>query len=584
MNAQLIPSWSGGLAQFRSSYAETEVAITVVTDIEAGNVDAAKVTITNATSASPIVYADTRSHASVVTWRHFLFAVENAAGKTPIFQFNRATKYDPSVTPATGFKPYWTQDFITWTQAPARTLVGGSSGYIEWQFTDPLPAGRVYIASHPLGRLTEVNAYAANLLTTYPTIWAPTPSANASGVYFTSPAETDDLGRQVGGNPMHALKASWPGPTTDGGPKRKLVMMSGIHAAGEQPSWIMGRYALEWMMLDASVEAQNFRKNFDIYWYAALMPNSIVGGSYRKPFRSTQDPNRDWYLDSATSVLAEITATANAIVADTGGTADAVITWHGFGNMSGKFIAGLYVDDPLAPSPAPDALFESVGETIFGEAAQMLPSNTTGTDCWWGKAKLGAKISYGAELGQNGDNSLATIQQIGESWAKTLQAVDAQALFYTPPASTHTLVVANSTQAQTSPSVAVTQTASLARPTSDVSAGSWTPSTGTSLAGVLDETTASDTDYITASGTTPCTLALNPVTTPGAGTTKTVKVRAWSPTNGSVTVELLQNTTVIASWTQALTTSATTYSFNLTSTQAGNITDYSVLRVRLTAA
>lgn len=151
----------------------------------------------------------------------------------------------------------------------------------------------------------------------------------------------------------------------------------------------------------------------------------------------------------------------------------------------------------------------------------------------------------------------------------------------------HYLSVSNSTQAQTSPGIAIQQTSTsspIGRPASDVSTGSWTASTGTTLAGVLDETTASDTDYITASGTSPCTLALNPVTTPAAGTTKTVKVRAWSPTSGSVAVELLQNTTVIASWTQALTTSATTYSFNLTSTQAGNITDYSALRVRLTAA
>lgn len=424
----LRPSYADTHLRLRPSYSDSAEAITVVTDFDSGNVDPATVVITDTTSNTPTIYADVRSHAAVGTWRHFLFAVENAEGKSPLFRFNRATKFDPSTTPT--FIPYWTQDFVTWTQAPARTLVGGSTGTIEWSFTDPLPAGRVYIASHPIGRLADVQSFVADMLANQSDVWQPLPSADSSGVFATSPVETDDLSRAVGGNPMYAIKASWSSiPTTDGLRKRKLVMLSGIHAAGEQPSWVMGRYALDWMMFDESAEAQAFRANFDIYWYGALSPNAIKGGAYRRNFRNTRDPNRDWFLDSASSVLAEIKATEDAIVADTGGAADAMISWHGFGNLSETFIIGSDIEDASGSPSAPAALFKSIGTTIFGAAPRMETSGTSTTECWWAKAKLGAKISFDAELQQNGDNSLATIQFIGESWAKTLQAVDAAGYF-----------------------------------------------------------------------------------------------------------------------------------------------------------
>jgi len=66
------------------------------------------------------------------------------------------------------------------------------------------------------------------------------------------------------------------------------------------------------------------------------------------------------------------------------------------------------------------------------------------------------------------------------------------------------------------------------RPSADVSAGNWTPSSGSDLYAMVDETTADDADYIT-SGANPvndeAVLSLSPINTPVAGTVS-VLIRA----------------------------------------------------------
>lgn len=604
MFAQLRPSYSAGLAQFRASYAAAAAgATTVVTEMDAGNVDPALVSITGADTASPTIWLDRRADAG--DWRHFLFAVEGVEGKAPTFQFNRATKHD-SDTPAADYCPVWTQDFVTWTSAPSRTLVGGTTGYIQWQFTDPLPAGRVYVASHPIGRQADAVALANNLLTNYVGIASPAPCADANGVFATSVVENDASGRPIGGHPMYAIKLAWPGPTTDGGPKRKLVQFAGIHAAGEAQSWLVFRGFLDWIMLDQSQAAQDFRANWDVYTYFNLTPNGVYGGHWRYPSQNRlTDPNRDW---DNTSSLAEIAATRSAVNIDHDAF-DAFLSWHAHPSTTSIWIPGKNVQNDAAPDAAHTA-FINTGNTIFGVTAKEYGSSTYNTDAWWAQNWYGTTVAFHAETGTLAGGTVAKYNSIGQNWAKTLQAVDAQGVFYTPSGTEHILTVASSTQAQTSGAVTVSsgattthtltvtpstqsQTSSAVvvdhslpqhgRPTSDVSGGSWTATSG-SLASCVGEVNPSDSDYISASGTSPCTLALNAVATPGAGMTQAVKFRAWSPTAGSVTVELLQNTTVIASWSQALTTSATTYTKTLTSGQSASVTDWAALRIRLTAA
>lgn len=126
-------------------------------------------------------------------------------------------------------------------------------------------------------------------------------------------------------------------------------------------------------------------------------------------------------------------------------------------------------------------------------------------------------------------------------------------------------------------------TAQYARPTSDVSAGTWTASSGSDLFAMLDETTANDTDYIVTTGTSTCEVALGTMSDPAISSGHIVRYRL-SATSGGITVRLRQGTTTIATWTHASApTSLTTYEQTLTGGEADAIMDYTTLRLQFEA-
>jgi hypothetical protein len=128
-----------------------------------------------------------------------------------------------------------------------------------------------------------------------------------------------------------------------------------------------------------------------------------------------------------------------------------------------------------------------------------------------------------------------------------------------------------------------TVTAQYARPTSDVSAGTWTASSGSDLYAMLDETSASDSDYIVTTGASTCEVALGSLTDPASSSGHIVRYRI-SATSGGITVRLRQGTTTVATWVHApAPTSLTTYAQTLTSGEADSITDYTALRLQFEA-
>lgn len=436
MLAQLRTAYESGLPQFRPAYADDAIAITIIDGVESGNIDPSLVTVADETGASPTIWLDThyeldREMGGNYGWRHLMFAIENAEGKTPVFRANRSTKSNKTEAPTTEWRPLWTQDFVTYHRAPSRTLVGGSTGYIEWQFSEAMPSGRVYVLDRVLGLQSHHEALAAQLLADYPSVASPTASADESGVFHVSPAENDQDGIAVGAHPMHALKLAWGGPTTDGARKRKLVMFAGIHAAGEAGYWPAFVSAIRWMLDDASSEAQAFRLNWDVYLYFALTPNGLYSGHCRTngPARTT-DPNRVFVL-SGTPSLDEIAATCAAAIADTAGKCDAFFSWHCHPTRTELWIPGK--SGPNYPTAdANHSQFVSTGNAIFGTAAYDYAVNLFNTDAWWGQVKLGAKVAFDAEFGTLGTTDPALFEVAGRNWMKTLQAVDAQGLFLPP--------------------------------------------------------------------------------------------------------------------------------------------------------
>lgn len=126
-------------------------------------------------------------------------------------------------------------------------------------------------------------------------------------------------------------------------------------------------------------------------------------------------------------------------------------------------------------------------------------------------------------------------------------------------------------------------TAQFARPTSDASAGAWTASTGSDLYAMIDETAASDADYITTVNASTCEVALSTLSDPASSSGHIVRYRL-SAEAGGVTVRLRQGTTTIASWTHSpAPSSLTNYAQTLSGGEADSITDYTALKIQFEA-
>lgn len=128
-----------------------------------------------------------------------------------------------------------------------------------------------------------------------------------------------------------------------------------------------------------------------------------------------------------------------------------------------------------------------------------------------------------------------------------------------------------------------------AAPDSDVSnAGSWTTSP---LFEKVDETPLSDSDFISspsAPSNAACVLGIANVTDPAVNTGHKLRIRYRKAAAGShrmdLAYRLLQGATEIAAWSAAdIATAFATTEQTLTGTQADAITDYSDLRVELSA-
>jgi hypothetical protein len=124
------------------------------------------------------------------------------------------------------------------------------------------------------------------------------------------------------------------------------------------------------------------------------------------------------------------------------------------------------------------------------------------------------------------------------------------------------------------------------RPISDIAANGWSPSTGGDLYAMLDETVADDGDYIY-SPTGPTTEQFEVRLTAGgdplssANHTITVRLQAIGA-DTNFDLDLVQNTTVLDSWTENVTVAAGVVerSRTFSGAVADSITDYSNLRVR----
>lgn len=132
----------------------------------------------------------------------------------------------------------------------------------------------------------------------------------------------------------------------------------------------------------------------------------------------------------------------------------------------------------------------------------------------------------------------------------------------------------------------------IAVPISDVTDGSWLNELGsnTNLFASLDETVASDVDYIISSALAPaatdtCEVGLTSLTDPMLSTGHIVSYRyRCSIGAANLTVRLMQGATIIASWTHtSVSSSYAVATQTLAGVEADAITDYTNLRLRFVA-
>lgn len=127
------------------------------------------------------------------------------------------------------------------------------------------------------------------------------------------------------------------------------------------------------------------------------------------------------------------------------------------------------------------------------------------------------------------------------------------------------------------------------RPSADISTGTWTT---TPLWEKLDESSPDDTTTEVTTANNPSNVAfevrVTGITDPEDNTGHVVRVRVKKSASGGRTINfaftLLQGSTTIATWSASnVTNSYATFTRNLTTGEAGNITNYADLRVRVSA-
>jgi hypothetical protein len=123
------------------------------------------------------------------------------------------------------------------------------------------------------------------------------------------------------------------------------------------------------------------------------------------------------------------------------------------------------------------------------------------------------------------------------------------------------------------------------RPYADIAANGWLPSTGTDLYAMIDEVDAADADYDRSPENPSGQLMevrLTAGLTPLAGT-RTLRYRLQAingPTHFAI--DLVENTTVVQSWTHDL--NVTDGAVTFTQTVTGSVTNYGNLRLRIAAS
>ncbi len=406
-----------------SNLTEVPTDLEVDYDIDSGNIDPTEITLSDAGTSTPTLGVKPRL-TSGTGWDghvHWFFALNGAEGRQPTITVDN-TERRLSTTMSASWRPLYSYDLETWTPASSFTALT-SPPRLQFQFPSPFTQNRVYIADHPVFTQQHAEDFAAELIADTSGFVSVSAEADGSGVLGLSPAEDNDLGTPVGGNPIFGfILADMSTPTTDGGVKRDLVVDSGMHAGEVVDGWPL-RAMARWFISDMSAEAVAFRANWRLLLYFNMNPNGRKGGSGRGVWRTGEDPNRDWAGVGAWS-LAENIYVRDGILADVVNYT-AHICLHAVADST-SFPHGYYRDDVEDALNDEFKVFFDIRDpgTLAYEVSTA--EDTVGE---WAAAQ-GAKFVLVSEPGSRLNQTVARHEEAGVHYLEALTDLDADGWFY----------------------------------------------------------------------------------------------------------------------------------------------------------
>jgi len=309
----------------------------------------------------------------------FMFAqVDGVLGQAPAFRLARANL---GLSIGASSKFAFSYDGITWERFSNRS---SDAAYFIWSHNAAFTANRVYVSVWPAWTTGRTLPWIQSLVGS----GYVGSTTSSSGFVFETRTETvDELGDVVTATPMYAFKISTPGLAPDGNPKRKVVLISGVHGSEDAGNYAL-KGAVEYLVAN-DPQAGVARAWFDFYVYPLVSSAGRKGGGTRGDFQSgymTGDTNRNW-TNSTFETLVKHKA---AILAATGGSVSVFIDFHG--DVTENTGYNLYEagNDNVAWAAALGAY-----EPTF----TIDPSSFAGTSISWAQGALAPDLSLIAEFG-----------------------------------------------------------------------------------------------------------------------------------------------------------------------------------------
>lgn len=251
------------------------------------------------------------------------FHVTGVNGLRPVFDVSRTNM---SIKEYTGkFKWSYTGEIGTWTDFTSTTRVTTPDVYRS-QHADAFTQDTVYVSMANPWRIGYTLPWIQSLESSGYVSYAP--SGGTSYKFETRSATSDHQGVAIAAQPLYSFRiSSGAGNAPDGNPKRKLVMMSGVHASED-----VGNYALKGaveFLISSDPLAISVRSWFDAFVYPVVAAAGRAGGAQRGDFHAalkSADVNRAW---DGSPALEVVTKHKTAIGTDAGSVVHVFMDFHG---------------------------------------------------------------------------------------------------------------------------------------------------------------------------------------------------------------------------------------------------------------